>query len=79
MDLLACSECGGRFYVPGIGASESRRCSHCGGGLSLARQGITSIPPDARWLDARVAPVGAPAGTVTAAAEWDRIPSTGLA
>ena len=54
MDLLACSQCGSRFYVPGIGPSESRCCSQCGAGLDLALHGMTSIPLDARWLDPRV-------------------------
>jgi hypothetical protein len=71
MDLLACSECGRRFYTLGLGSSESRCCSHCGGGLSLTLHGITSIPLDARWLNARAAPVAAPA--VIAMAEWDRV------
>jgi hypothetical protein len=68
MDLLACSGCGSRFYAPSIGFSESRCCSQRGGGLSLTRHAITSIPLDARWLDARVAPGGGP--TVTAVADW---------
>ena len=77
MDLLSCSECGSRFYAPGIAPSESRCCSQCGGDLVLALNGMTSIPLDARWLDARVAPGGAP--TVTALAEGDGIPSNGWA
>lgn len=77
MDLLACSQCGRRFYVPGVGPSESRCCTHCGGGLGLALHGMTSIPLDARGLDARVAPGGA--STVTVMAEGDGIPSKTLA
>jgi hypothetical protein len=77
MDLLACSQCGSRFYVPGVGPSESRCCSQCGGDLVLALHGMRSIPLDARRLDGRVAPPGAP--LVTAMAEGDRIPSKGLA
>jgi hypothetical protein len=75
MDLLACSECGRRFYAPGLGPSESR-CSQCGGGLSLTLRGITAIPLDARWLDARAASVS-PA--VTARAGWDQVRSRGVA
>ena len=77
MDLLACSECDHRFYAPGVGSADSRCCPQCGGDLGLALDRITSIPLDARWLDARVAPHGAPA--VTAMAEGDRIRSKGLA
>jgi len=51
MDLLACSECGDRFYVPGVRLSDSRGCPHCGGGLNLALHHMASIPLDARWLD----------------------------
>jgi hypothetical protein len=50
MDLLACSECGDRFYVPGVRLSDSRGCPHCGGGLNLALHQMASIPLDARWL-----------------------------
>jgi hypothetical protein len=51
MDLFACSECGHRFYRPGVGPlSDSHRCPKCGGGLGLARYDIASIPLDARWL-----------------------------
>jgi hypothetical protein len=64
MDVLACSECGYRFYVPGVGPSESRCCSQCGGDLVLALDGVTSIPLDARWLDPRVTPADAPKVTV---------------
>jgi hypothetical protein len=54
MDLLACAECGHRFYVPGIGPSDRHHCPHCGGGLGLAAHGVTAIPLDARWLDPRL-------------------------
>jgi hypothetical protein len=77
MDLLACSQCGRRFYVPGVGPSDSNCCPQCGGGLGLALHRINSIPLDARWLDAGVAPSSAP--TVTAMAEGHGIPSEGLA
>lgn len=77
MDLLACAECGRRFYAPGLGSSESRCCSQCGGGLSLALHDIASIPLDARCLGARAAPGAARAAT--AGVESDRIPSRGLA
>jgi hypothetical protein len=77
MDLLSCSQCGSRFYAPGIRPSDSRCCPQCGGDLGLALDRITSIPLDARWLDSRVAPGGA--RTLTAMAEGDRIPSKGLA
>jgi PHP family Zn ribbon phosphoesterase len=59
MDLLACLRCDGRFYLPGMGAPESRRCPQCGGDLLVSMHGISSIPLDARSLDAR-APTGAP-------------------
>jgi len=36
----------------------------CGGGLTLALHGMTSIPLDARWIDHRVAPGDAPKVTV---------------
>jgi hypothetical protein len=77
MDLLACSQCGHRFYLPGVGPSEGRCCRQCGGGLGLALHRITSLPLDARWLDPRVAPGSAP--TVTAMAEGDGMPSKELA
>jgi hypothetical protein len=77
MDLVGCTQCDRRFYMPGVGPSESRCCSQCGGDLVLALHGVTSIPLDARWLDPRVAPGSAP--TVTAMAEADGIPSEGLA
>jgi predicted nucleic acid-binding Zn-ribbon protein len=77
MDLLACAECGSRFYAPGVGPSTRRGCPQCGGDLVLALNGMRSIPLDARWLDARVAPGGAQ--TVTAMAEGDGIRSEGLA
>jgi hypothetical protein len=56
MDLLACSQCGHRFYVPGPDASNVRRCSQCGTDLELAEHRIASIPLDARWLDSRNVP-----------------------
>ena len=56
MDLLACSECERRFYVPGAAASDGRQCPRCGGGLVLAVHRMASIPLDARWLDPRVDP-----------------------
>ena len=62
MDLLACSNCDRRFYAPGDGPTTGR-CSQCGGGLGLARQSITSIPLDARWLHARVLPGGGATAT----------------
>jgi PHP family Zn ribbon phosphoesterase len=55
MDLLACTHCGRRFYAPGDGPSTDR-CPQCGGGLGLALHRITSIPLDARWLEARAKP-----------------------
>ncbi len=64
MDLLACSECEHRFYVPAVGPLDSRCCPHCGGGLTLALHGMTSIPLDARWLDHRDARGDAPNVTV---------------
>jgi hypothetical protein len=77
MDLVACTQCDRRFYVPGVGPSESRCCSQCGGDLVVALNGVTSIPLDARWLDARDTPAGAL--TVTAMAEGNGIPSKALA
>jgi hypothetical protein len=56
MDLLACSECVCRFYVPGVAASDGHRCPQCGGDLVLAVHGMASIPLDARWLDPEVVP-----------------------
>jgi hypothetical protein len=64
MDLLACSDCGHRFYLPGNGAMKSRWCPQCGGDLGLALHGMTSIPLDARWLDPRVSAAGPPPVTV---------------
>lgn len=64
MDLLACTECEHRFYVPAAGSSNGHCCPQCGGGLTLAMQGMTSIPLDARWLDHRVAPADVPDVTV---------------
>ena len=72
MDLLACSHCDRRFYAPGDGPSTDR-CPQCGGELGLALHRITSIPLDARRLEARVHARGAP--TVTAMAEWKEIPA----
>jgi hypothetical protein len=51
MDLLACSHCDRRFYAPGAGPSTDR-CPQCGGGLGLTLHCITSIPLDARRLEA---------------------------
>ena len=51
MDLVACCECGHRFYVLGVGFSDPRGCPHCGGDLNLALHDMASIPLDARWLD----------------------------
>jgi hypothetical protein len=51
MDLLACRECGHRFYVLGLGFSDPRGCPYCGGGLNLALHDMASIPLDARWID----------------------------
>src|SRR3954453_12121754 len=56
MDLLACSECECRFYVPGLTASDDRHCPQCGADLALAVHGLASIPLDARWLSPRTAP-----------------------
>jgi hypothetical protein len=56
MDLLACSECECRFYVPGAAASDGHHCPQCGAHLALAVHGLVSIPLDARWLDTRAAP-----------------------
>jgi hypothetical protein len=62
MDLLACSQCEHRFYVPGVAASDGRLCPECGGGLALTEHGLGSIPLDAHWLEPRGSP--APAVTV---------------
>ena len=64
MDLLACSQCDHRFYAPGHGPADHRGCPQCGGGLTLALHGMTSIPLDARWLDPRAGPVDGPEVTV---------------
>jgi hypothetical protein len=53
MDLLACTECERRFYLPGVAAAGDRRCPECGGDLALSEQGIAAIPIDAHWLDPR--------------------------
>jgi hypothetical protein len=49
MDLLACSECGHRFYLPRAGGVD-HWCPSCGHGLDLALRDMASIPLDARWL-----------------------------
>jgi hypothetical protein len=72
MDLLACAECDRRFYAPGDGPFTGR-CPRCGGGFDLSRHRITSIPLDARSLEAPVTPRGVP--TVTAMAERGEISS----
>jgi hypothetical protein len=64
MDLLACSQCGHRFYAPGAGSVDSRGCPQCGGGLTLALHDMTSIPLDARWIDPRAGPGDGPEMTV---------------
>jgi hypothetical protein len=51
MELLACIHCADRFYVPGVGFSDTSCCPHCGGSLSLALHDIASIPLDARSLN----------------------------
>jgi predicted nucleic acid-binding Zn-ribbon protein len=51
VDLLACTSCGDRFYVMGVGFSDTRGCPHCGGGLSHSLYDTASIPLDARWID----------------------------
>jgi hypothetical protein len=56
MDLLACSECVCRFYVPGVAASDRHCCPQCGADLVLAVHGMASIPLDARWLEPEVVP-----------------------
>jgi hypothetical protein len=56
MDLLACSRCVCRFYVPGVAASDGQLCPQCGADLALAVHGLTSIPLDARWLDPQAVP-----------------------
>jgi ribosomal protein S27AE len=60
MDLLACTCCERRFYLPESAASRDRRCPRCGGDLALAEHQIGSIPIDARWLD----PLPSPGATV---------------
>lgn len=52
MNLLACSDCGRRFYTWGNGPAEERCCPRCGGSLALSLYRVRSIPLDARWLDA---------------------------
>jgi hypothetical protein len=47
-----------------VGPFDGRFCPQCGGGLTLALNGITSIPLDARWLDHDHAPADAPEVTV---------------
>ncbi len=66
MDLLACSDCGRRFYLPGVRPGDQRLCPSCGGPLDLARHGMTSIPLDARWLDPRAGPGDGPQIAVVA-------------
>ena len=61
MDLLACSQCEHRFYVPGVAAWDGRLCPECGGRLAFTEHGLGSIPLDAHWLDPR----GSPAPEVT--------------
>jgi hypothetical protein len=50
MDLLACTNCGSRFYVPTYRPSDRRPCTQCGADIGLLLHGIKSIPLDARWL-----------------------------
>jgi hypothetical protein len=64
MDLLACVECGHRFYVPGEGASDNHCCPSCGGSLDISLHGMKSIPLDARWLDPRAPAVDPPEVTI---------------
>jgi hypothetical protein len=51
MDLLACTECGDQFYLPGTGGPAGCGCPNCGGDLCLALRDMASIPLEARWLD----------------------------
>jgi hypothetical protein len=51
MDLLACIQCGDRFYAPGAWHSDMRDCPHCGGGLRFSLRNMVSIPLDARGID----------------------------
>jgi hypothetical protein len=56
MDLLACSSCELRYYVPGLMLAEGRRCPQCGEDLALVAHGITSIPLDAHSLEFAIEP-----------------------
>ena len=58
MDLLACTQCGDRFYAPGAWFSDIRDCPHCGGGLRFSLRNMASIPLDARWIDPDRSPEG---------------------
>jgi hypothetical protein len=60
MDLLACPECGHRFYLPRAGGV-SHWCPSCGHGLDLALRDLASIPLDARWLGSNGLAADAPA------------------
>ena len=56
MDLLTCSSCKCRYYVPGNAAPDGQHCSRCGADLVVSLHGIRSIPLDARGLGVRVGP-----------------------
>jgi hypothetical protein len=56
MELLACTGCKRRFYVPGNAAPEGKHCSQCGADLVVSLHGIRSIPLDARGLGVRSGP-----------------------
>jgi hypothetical protein len=58
MDLLACTQCGDRFYAPGAWLSDIRDCPHCGGGLRFSLRNMASIPLDARGIDHGRSPGG---------------------
>jgi tRNA(Ile2) C34 agmatinyltransferase TiaS len=49
MDLLSCPACGSLFYSAAPGA---HRCPKCAEQLNLELSRVTSIPLEARWLDA---------------------------
>ena len=51
MDLLACTNCGDQFYLPGTGGPAGCGCPNCGGDLCLALRDMASIPLEARSLD----------------------------